>query len=70
MSLLRVWMLATGGGLLLAMTWAFAPILVPLALVALGLWLVVIVIVAGARLLERHRDGAGPSGADGGRPEG
>jgi beta-lactamase regulating signal transducer with metallopeptidase domain len=70
MSLLRVWMLATGGGFLLAMTWAFAPILVPLALVALGLWLVVIVIVAAARLLERHRAGARSSGGDGGSPEG
>jgi hypothetical protein len=59
MSLLRVWFGATAALLAGAMIWAFAPILVVVLGVLVGLGLVVAVIVAAARAFERRR-GGGP----------
>lgn len=59
MSLVQIWMLGTAivvGGLML---WAFAPILIPLLLVAGGLGLVAAGIVALARCIERRRNSRG-----------
>lgn len=60
MSFLRVWLLMTGALLALGMIWAFAPILVPLFAVFIGLGAVVAAIVAAARALERWRGSAQP----------
>lgn len=56
MTLLKAWLIATAVLLVGVMVWAFAPILVPLALVLLGLGGIVVVIVWAARALERWRD--------------
>lgn len=55
MSLLRIWLTATAVLLGGAMVWAFAPILVPLFLVTIGLGGLVTLIVRGARAYERSR---------------
>lgn len=55
MSFLRIWLLATGAVVLLALIWAFAPILIPLFVIAGGLGVIVAGVVAAARWLERAR---------------
>jgi hypothetical protein len=57
MSLLRLWLLATGALILLAVIWAFAPILIPIFVLTAGLGVVVAGVVAAARWLERARQG-------------
>jgi hypothetical protein len=59
-SVLRIWLLATAVFLAGAMIWAFAPVLVVVLLVTVALGLLVSVIVAFARWVERKR---GPCGA-------
>jgi hypothetical protein len=57
MTLLRVWFIGTLiflGGI---MTWAFAPILVLIFAITAGLGILVLMIVAAARRLERSRRG-------------
>jgi hypothetical protein len=55
MSLLRLWLLATGTLVLLALIWAFAPILIPIFVLTAGLGVIVAGIVSAARWLERAR---------------
>jgi hypothetical protein len=55
MSFLRIWFLATGAVILLALIWAFAPILIPMFAITAGLGVIVAGIVAFARHLERAR---------------
>lgn len=55
MSVLRLWFLATGGLILLGLTWAFAPILIPIFAITAGLGVIVAGVVAAARWLERAR---------------
>lgn len=54
MSFLRIWLLATCGAIGAALLWSFAPILIPVLLVAAGLGLVAVIVIAAARLIE-HR---------------
>ncbi len=56
MILLRAWLIGTAVLLVVGMVWAFAPILVPLILVFLGLGGLVVLIVGAARAYERRRD--------------
>ncbi len=55
MSFLRLWLIGTVVFISGAMIWGFAPILVPLLLVFVGLAGLVAIIVGFARALERHR---------------
>ncbi len=59
MNLLRLWLIGTAVLLVGAMIWAFAPILVVLIVVLLGLGVLVTGIVWAARAFERRR-GSGP----------
>jgi hypothetical protein len=59
MSLLRIWLTVTAVLLGGAMVWAFAPILVPLFLVTIGLGGLVTLIVRAARAYERSRSRGG-----------
>jgi hypothetical protein len=59
MSFLRLWLLATGALILLAVIWAFAPILIPIFVLTAGLGVVVAGVVSAARWLERVRQGPG-----------
>jgi len=52
---LKIWFLATAASLSAAVIWAFAPILVPVMALTVGLGGLVAVIVAFARWLERRR---------------
>lgn len=52
MSFLRIWVLATGGIIGAALLWSFAPILIPVLLVAGGLGLVVVAVIAAVRFIE------------------
>jgi hypothetical protein len=54
-SVLKIWFLATAVLLAGAVIWAFAPVLVVVALVTVGLGLLVRVMVAFARWVERKR---------------
>ncbi len=56
MILLRAWLIGTAVLLIVGMVWAFAPILVPLIIVFLGLGGLVALIVGAARAYERRRD--------------
>jgi uncharacterized integral membrane protein len=58
MSLLRAWLIGTAVLLAGALVWAFAPILVPLMMVFLGLGGLVALIVGAARTYERRRNRA------------
>jgi hypothetical protein len=60
MSLLRAWLIGTAVLLAGGMVWAFAPILVPLGLVFVGLGGLVAIIVRAARTFERRRGGTDP----------
>lgn len=60
MILLRAWLIGTAVLLVVGMVWAFAPILVPLILVFLGLGGLVALIVGAARAYERRRDRSEP----------
>ena len=60
MSFLKIWLIATAVFIVGALVWGFAPILVPLVLVFVGLTVLVAAIVRIARALERWR----PSRAD------
>ncbi len=60
MSLLRIWLIGTAVLLVGAMVWAFAPILVALALVFVGLGGLVALIVWAARAYEGRRGGGTP----------
>lgn len=62
MSLLRIWFGLTAALLAGAMIWAFAPILVVVIGVMIGLGILVAGIVAAARALERRRGGGPGSG--------
>lgn len=53
-TVLKVWFLATAAFLCGAMIWAFAPVLVPILGLTLGLGVLVAAIVGFARWLERH----------------
>lgn len=55
MSLLRAWFLGTGALIGGALIWAYVPILVPVIAVTVGLGVLVAIIVAAARRLERSR---------------
>lgn len=55
MSFLRLWLIATVVFVIGALVWGFAPILVPLVLVFVGLAALVAVIVRLARAFERRR---------------
>ncbi len=55
MILLRAWLIGTAVLLVVGMVWAFAPILVPLIIVFLGLGGLVALIVGAARAYERRR---------------
>jgi hypothetical protein len=55
---LKLWLLGTVVGVAGALIWAFAPVLVPLLLLTVGLGFLVRAIVALARRLERARDAA------------
>jgi uncharacterized protein HemY len=55
MTFLRLWLIGTAVFIVGAMIWGFAPILVPLLLVFVGLAALVAVIVRLARALERWR---------------
>lgn len=68
MSLLRLWFLVTAGIILGALTWSFAPILIPVFLVGGGLGLLVLVVTAAARWIEALRRPAGP-GSDTSGPD-
>ncbi|MFM9847404.1 MAG: hypothetical protein ACKVP3_09610 [Hyphomicrobiaceae bacterium] len=59
MSFLRIWFLATGAVVLLALIWSFAPILIPLVVLTAGLGVIVAGVVAAARWLERARQRPG-----------
>jgi len=59
MSVLRIWFLATGAVILLALIWAFAPILIPMFAITAGLGVIVAGVVALARRLERARGSHG-----------
>jgi len=54
-TILKLWFLATAAFLSAALIWAFAPVLVPLLGLTVGLGLLVLAIVAFARWLERKR---------------
>jgi len=54
MSLLRIWMLATGGLLVLGAIWSFAPILIPMIVVTAALGILAAGAIAAARMLERR----------------
>jgi len=60
MSLLRAWLIGTAIFLIGAMVWAFAPILVPAAMVLVGLGGLVAIIVTAARAFERRRGAVKP----------
>lgn len=60
MILLRAWLIGTAVLLVVGLVWAFAPILVPLILVFLGLGGLVALIVGAARAYERRRDRSEP----------
>lgn len=53
-TVLKIWFLATAAFLAAALIWAFAPILVPVMVLTVGLGGLVAVIVACARWLERR----------------
>lgn len=55
--MLKLWLLGTGLLILGGMIWAFAPILVPVIAIAIGLGGLVALIVSIARKLERGRTG-------------
>lgn len=55
MTFLRLWLIGTAVFIVGAMIWGFAPILVPLLLVFVGLAVLVAIIVRLARALERWR---------------
>ena len=55
MQLLAIWFFVTALVILAALIWAFAPILVPVIAVAVGLGLVVPGIIWLARQLEKYR---------------
>jgi hypothetical protein len=55
MSVLRIWFLATGAVVLLALIWSFAPILIPIFVLTAGLGVIVAGVVSAARWLERVR---------------
>jgi uncharacterized membrane protein YuzA (DUF378 family) len=55
MTFLRLWLIGTAVFIVGAMIWGFAPILVPLLLVFVGLAALVAIIVRLARALERWR---------------
>lgn len=55
MTFLRLWLIGTAIFIVGAMIWGFAPILVPLLLVFVGLAALVAIIVRLARALERWR---------------
>ena len=59
MQLVKLWFLGSGLALAALLTWSFAPVLVPMALVALALAAVVAGIVALARVIERRRGSNG-----------
>jgi hypothetical protein len=54
MSMLRLWLIATALALAAVMIWAFAPVLVFLALLTGGLGLIAFSMIALARALERR----------------
>lgn len=60
-SLLRIWLAGGIGLVALLAIYEFAPILLPLFVIAAGLWLLTTLIVALARALERWRGGARPA---------
>ena len=55
MSFLRIWFLATGAVVMLGFIWVFAPILIPMVVITVGLGVIVIGVVALARRIERVR---------------
>lgn len=55
MSFLKIWFLATGALLALGMMWAFAPILIPVFIIAALLGIVVFGVIALARWIEARR---------------
>jgi hypothetical protein len=55
MTVLRLWLIATGVFIVGALTWGFFPILVPIVLVLGGLGALVAGIVSVARAVERRR---------------
>lgn len=56
-SLLRIWLAGGMGLVALLAIYEFAPILLPMFVIAGGLWLLTTVIVALARAVERRRGG-------------
>ncbi len=59
MSFLRIWLLLTGGVIAGALTWSFAPILIPVFIIGGGLGLVVLGITAAVRWIEARRRAPG-----------
>jgi hypothetical protein len=57
MTLLRIWLLLTAALLVAFLLWAFAPLLVFLALLAAALGIVAALMIALARALRTWRDG-------------
>jgi hypothetical protein len=55
MNILAVWFLATAFAIAAALIWSFAPILVPMIAIGLGLGVLVAAVIRLARRIERHR---------------
>ncbi len=68
MSFLKLWLAATGAMLAAGMMWAFAPILIPVLIMAAVLGVVVLGVIAVARWIEARRQPldheASPPGPD------
>ena len=64
MQLLAIWFFITALVIVAALIWAFAPILVPLIAVAVGLGVLVPGIIWLARQLEKYRADRAPRGCD------
>lgn len=58
-TLLRIWLGATAVVFVAALVWAFAPVLVFLALLTLGIGLLSALMIALARTLQARREGKG-----------
>ena len=59
MSSLRIWLLLTGSIIAGALTWSFAPILIPVFIIGGGLGLVALGMIAAARWIEARRRAPG-----------
>ncbi len=68
MGIVRIWLLGSVAALLLALVWAFVPILIPMAAVAGGLGVLAAGMIAVARAIERRRPATMAPDQDEGKP--